>query len=171
MLRTMKTNQMIMDLQNMTDKKRKIKVKKKKADPIDNTIKKQLNSVPEQLQGKNFKPGVSGNPKGRPKGSRNKLGEAFLSDFLAEWEEGGAEALKRVRTFDPATFIKVAASILPREIKLDSDNVTLEKFLEQFQTIEEIDEFIRGITALGNSESNAEEEAALEVRSQSDAIH
>lgn len=30
-------------------------------------------------QGPNrFKPGQSGNPKGREKGSRNKLGEAFL---------------------------------------------------------------------------------------------
>ena len=40
-----------------------------------------------------FKPGN----KGRPKGARNKLGEAFLNDFLEDWEENGAEAIQTMR--------------------------------------------------------------------------
>lgn len=163
-------------------KTRKIKVKKltnkenteekaQKASALNNTKDKQK----EWHGTKNLIPAKKGepsrNPKGRPKGSRNKFGEAFLKDFLAEWEEGGAEALKRVRTFDPATFIKVAASILPKEIKLDSNNETLEQFLEQFQSIEEIDEFIKGITALGVSDGDEAEKAALQARSQSDVVH
>ncbi|MGO4449093.1 hypothetical protein AB4Y96_09210 [Phyllobacterium sp. TAF24] len=42
-----------------------------------------------------FKPG---NP-GRPEGSRNKLGEQFLSDLLASWEANGPDVIDRfVRT-------------------------------------------------------------------------
>jgi Family of unknown function (DUF5681) len=39
-----------------------------------------------------FKPGQSGNPAGRPLGSRNKLSEAFLADFYQVWQERGIEA-------------------------------------------------------------------------------
>jgi hypothetical protein len=43
-----------------------------------------------------FKPGQSGNYKGRPKGSRNKLSEAALADLCTDWEKGGAQAIERV---------------------------------------------------------------------------
>ncbi len=53
---------------------------------------------------------------GRPKGSRNKLGEAFLSDLLEEWSKSGPQALKRLAEDDPGAFVRVAASVLPKEI-------------------------------------------------------
>ncbi len=53
---------------------------------------------------------------GRPRGSRNKLGEQLISDLHAEWQKSGAAALKRVAEDDPVAFVKVVASILPREI-------------------------------------------------------
>src|SRR5450631_654252 len=52
---------------------------------------------------------------GRPRGSRNKLGEQFVSDLYAEWQKSGAVALKRMSQDDPTAFVRVVAGILPRE--------------------------------------------------------
>jgi hypothetical protein len=62
-----------------------------------------------------FLPGNSGNG-GRPKGSRNKLGEQFVSDLHEEWQRSGPAALKRVAEHDPVAFVKVVANILPSKI-------------------------------------------------------
>ena len=62
-----------------------------------------------------FLPGNSGFS-GRPKGSRNKLAEKFISDLHDEWEVSGAAALKRVAAMDPVQFVKITASILPAKI-------------------------------------------------------
>lgn len=63
---------------------------------------------------------TKGNP-GRPKGAKNKLQEAFWKDFAAAWEANGATALNRVIEEDPATFVKVAASVMPKDLNLDSE--------------------------------------------------
>ena len=72
-----------------------------------------------------FLHGVSGNPVGRPKGSRNKLGEQFIADLHDEWQRSGTTALQRLAQDDPAGFCKITASILPKEIDatltVDSD--------------------------------------------------
>lgn len=67
-----------------------------------------------------FKPGRSGNPGGRPKGARSKLSEAFLTALLEDFEEHGAETIAVVRRNDPATYVRVIAGLLPREVALDT---------------------------------------------------
>lgn len=62
-----------------------------------------------------FVVGHSGNG-GRPKGSRNKLGEQFIADLHHEWQQSGARALKRVAEDDPVQFVRVVAGILPKEL-------------------------------------------------------
>ena len=59
-----------------------------------------------------FKPG---NP-GRPKGARNKLGEAFLEALLTDFAENGVKAITDMRDKNPGDYVKVVASILPKEI-------------------------------------------------------
>ena len=56
----------------------------------DGTEKKLRNLKP-------FKPGQSGNPKGRPKGARNRLGTKFLEALEADFTKFGTQAYRRGR--------------------------------------------------------------------------
>jgi hypothetical protein len=53
---------------------------------------------------------------GRPRGSRVKLTEAFLSDLSDSWDVHGIKALNTCATTEPATFCKIVANILPKKI-------------------------------------------------------
>lgn len=75
-------------------------------------------SIPEDTGSKQttrFQPGVSGNPNGRPKGSRNRLSEQFLDDLVDAWDEHGTTALMTCATKEPVQFCKIVAGILPKE--------------------------------------------------------
>jgi hypothetical protein len=71
-----------------------------------------------------WKPGESGNPAGRPLGSRNKLSESVIHDIAADWAVGGAETIARVRMTDPATYFRVVASILPKDVLVNVQQTT-----------------------------------------------
>lgn len=95
-------------------------------------------------EGRRFQPG---NP-GRPKGSRNKLGEAFIAALHDDFNEHGVAAIQKVRVDRPHEYLKVIASLLPKELK-----VTTESDL----TDEQLDQRIRQLAAALSLELNGGE--------------
>jgi hypothetical protein len=67
-----------------------------------------------------FQPGQVGNPVGRPKGSRNKLGEAFLAALHDDFERDGVAAITATREQHPEQYVRVIASLLPKEFKIET---------------------------------------------------
>lgn len=65
------------------------------------------------------KPFAPGNP-GRPKGSRNKLGEAFIEALHDDFQEHGVTAITSMRGADPGGYVRVIASLLPKEFKIET---------------------------------------------------
>jgi hypothetical protein len=65
-----------------------------------------------------FKPGVSGNPSGRPKGARSRLSESFIADLHTVWEESGIEALRTCAAEKPNEFCRIVALLMPRDLNL-----------------------------------------------------
>ncbi len=80
----------------------------------DVTKKKQLR--------KPWVPGESGNPKGRPLGSRNKLSEKFILCLHDDFVEHGSAVIEQVRQERPEIYLKIIASIVPRELHFKGAN-------------------------------------------------
>jgi uncharacterized protein DUF5681 len=77
----------------------------------------------EQIQKKQrgnptWQKGQSGNPAGRPLGSRNKIAENVLTSFSLVTGEDAERSLRELRDSDPGKFWQIAASLLPREVAM-----------------------------------------------------
>src|SRR6478736_3332665 len=84
-----------------------------------------------------FKPG---NP-GRPKGSRNKLGEAFIADLYETWKRRGIEAIERTIDEHPGQYLKVIAMLMPKDMNVSVrqlDDLTDAQLLRRLQQVTEM---------------------------------
>jgi predicted nuclease of restriction endonuclease-like RecB superfamily len=66
-----------------------------------------------------FQPGMSGNPNGRPKGSKNKVSEDFVKTYAKIFEEQGEQVLRDLAANDKATFAKIGAGFVPKDFNMD----------------------------------------------------
>ena len=95
-----------------------------------------------------FKPGNPGGP-GRPLGSKNRLSEYFLHELADHFEEHGREAIERVCEDRPGEYLRIIASLIPKELLLEVateakthwvinalPSLTTEEWLEQHNLLE-----------------------------------
>ena len=93
-------------------------------------------TVPKQLTP--WKPGQSGNPKGRPKNAKQRLSDKFLADMLEAWETSGKAAIAKVVEDRPHEFLKVVAAIVPKELHVKAgalEEITDDELISQLDAV------------------------------------
>jgi hypothetical protein len=70
-----------------------------------------------------FKPGHLSRG-GRRKGSRDRIATALLEEIAKDFEAHGAEAVKIARMERPVEYLRVVASLLPKEFEITTQNIT-----------------------------------------------
>jgi hypothetical protein len=70
-----------------------------------------------------WRPGQSGNLAGRPRGSRNKLSEDFVAALYDDFQNHGSAAIAACRAEKPDVYVRVIASLLPKDVNLTTRNL------------------------------------------------
>ena len=65
-----------------------------------------------------FKPGNLANPGGKPIGARNRLQGDFLRDLSEDFAANGKTAIIACRTEKPDVYVKIVASLMPKELAI-----------------------------------------------------
>lgn len=91
-----------------------------------------------------------GNP-GKPKGARTKLGEQFLAALQEDFQEHGVAAIQTVRAERPHDYLKVIASLMPKDLNLNVNNMDDASDAELVQRLRDLESVIRPFLAAEGS--------------------
>jgi len=72
----------------------------------------------KHVNGRMWQPGQSGNPNGRPVGSRTAFSAGFLKDLAEVWSDEGREAMVKTAKTNPTVFFATCARLIPQDVKL-----------------------------------------------------
>ena len=72
----------------------------------------------KHVNGRMWQPGQSGNPNGRPVGSRTAFSNAFLKDLAEVWQEHGRDTIVQTARTNPTTFFAVCARLIPNDVRV-----------------------------------------------------
>jgi hypothetical protein len=86
---------------------------------------------------------------GRRQGARNRISTALLTAFADDFEKFGEETVRITRIEKPVEYLKIAASLLPKEFEIthsqqlqELDDSELDQFINRLR-----DELRRGVAA------------------------
>lgn len=101
---------------------------------------------------------------GRPTNARNKLKDAFLKDLLSSWEVDGPQVLERLKAKNPGDYVRVIASVLPKEVKVERNDAEDLSDGELDRQLRQLAAYIAGEAAAldlagGEEEASGEEPA------------
>src|SRR5262245_18583084 len=91
-----------------------------------------------------WQPGVSGNPAGRLRGSRNRLSEEVICALLRDFRKHGEKAIAKVRREQPGVDLRCLTLLIPREHKVEHSNPVKDMTDEE---LEAAIEFIQNMMA------------------------
>ena len=96
--------------------------------------------------------GVSGNPNGRPVGSRTVFSQGFLKDLASVWAERGRAAMEKTAIDQPGVFFATCARLIGPEVKLTIEqqlpgNLSLEDWLEMKEIIATVRQAIPNVAS------------------------
>src|SRR5262245_33429978 len=122
----------------------------------------------EKTLGPAWQPGQSGNPAGRPIGNRNKLNEKFILALHDDFVQHGARVIEQVRKEKPDIYLKVIASILPRELHVKDRSLFDGMNDEQLDAILES---VRAVLATRAPSGLGDGTAATDGQDKPDSVH